>query len=105
MNNEKYGNRNVAKMYKQINELRALILSEGTDSIQEAWSKVEEHIDYAYAKQRKEDAPDLLHAMMLDSSNESLQEQVDCMVADMWVEGQPNLAAYYRDKLRAMLDE
>jgi hypothetical protein len=56
--NEKYGNRNVAKMYKQINDLRGLILSEGTDSIQEAWSKVEEHIDYAYAKQRREDGND-----------------------------------------------
>jgi hypothetical protein len=56
--NEKYGNRNVAKMYKQINELRALILSEGTESIQDAWSKVEEHIDFAYAGQRGENGGD-----------------------------------------------
>ncbi len=56
--NEKYGNRNVAKMYGQINELRRLIHSEGTESIQDAWSKVEEHIDFAYAGQRGEDGRD-----------------------------------------------
>jgi len=35
-------------MYAEINELRRAIANEGTDRIQEAWEKVEEHIDFAY---------------------------------------------------------
>lgn len=46
---ERYGNRRVVKMFNQINALRKLIRSEGTPSIQEAWDKVEEHIDFAYS--------------------------------------------------------
>ena len=45
---EKYGNRKVSKMYAQINDLRRTIRSEGTAAIQDAWDKVEEHIDFAY---------------------------------------------------------
>ncbi len=45
---QKYGRRNVPKMYAQINTLRAAIQAEGTPAIQEAWDKVEEHIDFAY---------------------------------------------------------
>ena len=56
--NEKYGNRSVAKMYRQINDLRRLISSEGTPSIQDAWDKVEEHIDFAYANQREKNGGD-----------------------------------------------
>lgn len=43
-----YGKRSVAKMYEEIKELRAAIRAEGTPRIQDAWDKVEEHIDYAY---------------------------------------------------------
>ena len=55
---DKYGNRNVIKMFNQINLLRKYIRSEGTPAIQEAWDRVEEHIDFIYAKQRKENDRD-----------------------------------------------
>ena len=44
----KYGNRNVSKMIGQIDTLRHSIRQEGTPAIQDAWDKVEEHIDFAY---------------------------------------------------------
>ena len=47
----KYGNRNIPKMIRQIDELRRAIRSEGTPAIQEAWDKVEEHIDFAYRRE------------------------------------------------------
>ena len=47
----RYGRRNVAKMYAQINALREAIRREGTPSIQDAWDAVEEHIDFAYMPQ------------------------------------------------------
>lgn len=46
----RYGNRKVPKMYAQINELRRAIRAEGTPAIQDAWDKVEEHIDFAYRR-------------------------------------------------------
>jgi len=46
----RYGNRTIIKMFNQINALRKAIRSEGTSAIQEAWDKVEEHIDYIYEK-------------------------------------------------------
>jgi len=55
---ERYGNLRVVKMFNQINDLRKLIRSEGTPSIQEAWDKVEEHIDFVYANQREENDRD-----------------------------------------------
>lgn len=55
---ERYGNRRVVKMFNQINALRKLIRSEGTPSIQEAWDKVEEHIDSAYANQEEDNGRD-----------------------------------------------
>ena len=55
---ERYGNRRVVKMFNQINTLRSLIRSEGTPSIQEAWDKVEEHIDFVYANQREDNGGD-----------------------------------------------
>ena len=50
-----YGNRNVPKMYAQINALRSAIRAEGTPAIQKAWDAVEEHIDFAYRPVIKED--------------------------------------------------
>lgn len=47
----KYGKRNVAKMIRHVEELRQAIRAEGTPAIQDAWDKVEEHIDYAYRKE------------------------------------------------------
>jgi hypothetical protein len=47
----KYGNRNVPKMIREIDTLRAAIRAEGTPAIQDAWDKVEQHIDYAYGAQ------------------------------------------------------
>lgn len=47
---ERYGNRRVPKMYAEINALRRAIAAEGSPLIQEAWSKVEEHIDFAYGR-------------------------------------------------------
>jgi hypothetical protein len=47
----KYGNRNVPKMIREIDTLRAAIRAEGTPAIQDAWDKVEQHIDYAYRAQ------------------------------------------------------
>lgn len=46
----RYGNRRVPKMYAEINALRRAIAAEGSPAIQDAWSKVEEHIDYAYGR-------------------------------------------------------
>ena len=45
---DRYGNRNIIKMFNQINALRKAIRNEGTPAIQEAWDKVEEHIDFIY---------------------------------------------------------
>lgn len=47
----KYGQRNVAKMIREMEVLRQAIRAEGTPAIQAAWDKVEEHIDYAYRKE------------------------------------------------------
>lgn len=35
-------------MYAQVNALRQAISAHGTPEIQEAWDKVEEHLDFAY---------------------------------------------------------
>lgn len=37
-------------MYAEINELRHAIRTEGTALIQNAWDKVEQHIDFAYGQ-------------------------------------------------------
>jgi len=50
----RYGNRTIIKMFNQINALRKAIRSEGTPAIQDAWDKVEEHIDFIYAEQKAE---------------------------------------------------
>lgn len=47
---ERYGNRLVTRMYAQVNTLRRAIAAEGSPAIQDAWGKVEEHIDFAYGK-------------------------------------------------------
>jgi len=52
---ERYGNRKVVKMFNQINALRKAIRSEGTPAIQEAWDKIEEHIDFVYSQQKESD--------------------------------------------------
>ena len=44
----RYGNRTIIRMFNQINALRKAIRKEGTPAIQEAWDKVEEHIDFIY---------------------------------------------------------
>ena len=49
---DRYGQRTIVKMFNEVNALRKAIRSEGTPKIQEAWDKVEEHIDYVYAKQK-----------------------------------------------------
>ena len=51
----KYGNRNVPKMIAQVEALRRAIRAEGTPAIQDAWDKVEEHIDYAYRREARDD--------------------------------------------------
>ena len=48
MSDLRYGNRNVAKMIRQIDALRQSIRAEGTPDIQTAWDAVEQHIDFAY---------------------------------------------------------
>ena len=50
----RYGNRTIIKMFNQVNALCKAIRSEGTPAIQEAWDKVEEHIDFVYAERGKE---------------------------------------------------
>lgn len=50
----KYGNRNVPKMIAQVEALRRAIRAEGTPAIQDAWDKVEEHIDYAYRREGRD---------------------------------------------------
>lgn len=52
----KYGNRTIIKMFNQINALRKAIRSEGTPAIQEAWDKVEEHIDFIYMQSEAKNA-------------------------------------------------
>jgi len=66
---DKYGRRNVAKMIGQIDALRHLIASEVTPAVQDAWDKVEEHIDYAY----RLDNPEMLR---LRAGNERLEAQL-----------------------------
>ncbi|WP_288951565.1 hypothetical protein [uncultured Paracoccus sp.] len=51
---ERYGRRKVTKMYAQINELRKAIRAEGSPAIQDAWDKVEEHIDFVYGQHAQE---------------------------------------------------
>jgi hypothetical protein len=46
----RYGNRRVSKMYAEIDALRRAIRSEGTPAIQDAWDKVEQHIDFVYGE-------------------------------------------------------
>lgn len=60
----KYGNRNVPKMYGQINTLRALIRSEGSPAIQEAWDEIEPHIDFIYVHVQKESENEILHVFL-----------------------------------------
>jgi len=48
-------------------------------------------------------AAEHLYQLMMDNSDEALQAQIDCLLADMTLEGNPNLAAYYRDKLIASI--
>ena len=50
MTDAKYGRRNVPKMIREWDALRAAIRAEGTPLIQDALDQVEEHIDYAYRK-------------------------------------------------------
>ena len=45
---QKYGQRNVPKMIRQVEQLGQLILEQGTPEIQDAWGDVVQHIDYAY---------------------------------------------------------
>ena len=52
---DRYTNRKVPKMYAQINELRRAIRAEGTPAIQDAWDKVEEHIDFVYGRASSEE--------------------------------------------------
>lgn len=58
---KKYGRRNVPKMIRQVDLLRQAISAEATPTIQDAWDKIEEHIDYAY---RRADLPPTLSAAM-----------------------------------------
>lgn len=51
---KRYGRRNVPKMIAQIEALRRAIRAEGTPAIQDAWDKVEEHIDYAYRREGRD---------------------------------------------------
>lgn len=48
-------------------------------------------------------AAEHLYQLMMDNSDEALQAQIDCLLADMTLDGNPNLAAYYRDKLIASI--
>lgn len=45
---DRFGNRRVPRMLADINALRQAIRAEGTPAIQDAWDRVEPHIDYAY---------------------------------------------------------
>jgi hypothetical protein len=51
---ERYGNRKVPKMMAEVNKLRSLINSEGSEDIQEAWMRVEEFLDFLYQQAGKE---------------------------------------------------
>lgn len=48
-------------------------------------------------------AAEHLYQLMMDNSDEALQAQIDCLLADMTLDGSPNLAAYFRDKLIASI--
>lgn len=51
----------------------------------------------------KDQAAENLYQFMMDNSDEALQAQIDCLLADMTLDGNPNLAAYFRDKLIASI--
>jgi len=57
-NEGRFGRRRVSRMYAEVNELRRAIRAEGTPAIQNAWDKVEQHIDYAYAQQQTRERAD-----------------------------------------------
>lgn len=48
-----YGRRPITMLYAQIDALRKAIRAEGTQRVQDAWDKVEEHIDYVYTTQSR----------------------------------------------------
>lgn len=54
-------------MFNQINALRKAIRSEGTPMIQEAWDKVEEHIDFIYQQKMENQNDSLQHGQRNDS--------------------------------------
>ena len=55
---ERFGNRRIPKMLAQVNAHRAAVAAEGTPLIQDTWDKIEEHIDFAYAKNAAPAVPD-----------------------------------------------
>jgi len=66
-NEGRFGRRGVSRMYAEVNELRRAIRAEGTPAIQNAWDKVEQHIDYAYAQQAKEAETERLRKALTDA--------------------------------------
>lgn len=54
----RFGKRRVTKMYAEVNELRRAIAAEGSDRIQRAWDRVEEHLDFAYQQAAERRASD-----------------------------------------------
>lgn len=53
-------------MFNQINALRKAIRSEGTPMIQEAWDKVEEHIDFIYQQKLENQNDNVQHEPRTD---------------------------------------
>lgn len=51
---DRYGQRNIVKMWNQWNTLRRLIRAEGSPAIQEAWDQVESWVDFVFGKRGAE---------------------------------------------------
>lgn len=63
---ERFGNRRIPKMLAQVNAHRAAVAAEGTPLIQDTWDKIEEHIDFAYAKNAAPAVPDDVAGLAAD---------------------------------------
>lgn len=85
---ERFGNRRIPKMLAQVNAHRAAVAAEGTPLIQDTWDKIEEHIDFAYAKNAAPAVPDdvadlakRLRAHVSCVADEALAEAADALEA------------------------
>ena len=55
---ERYGNRKVSKMYKEVQEHRQAVARGDFERIQETWDKIENWIDYCFGQSSEQKSVD-----------------------------------------------